>query len=45
MDSGMKQFALSLIPGNSLPFTKKSINDAVICAEAIYNSIKSFIIH
>lgn len=43
MDSGMKQFALSLVPGNPLPFTKKSMNDAVICAKAIYNSNKKYI--
>ena len=43
MDSGMKQFALSLVPGNPLPFKKKSMNDAVICAKAIYNSNKKYI--
>ena len=41
MDSGMKQFVFGLISNNSLSFTKKSIDDAVNCAEAMQNSIKS----
>ena len=41
MDSGMEQFVFGLISNNSLSFTKKSMDDAVKCAEAMQNNIES----
>lgn len=41
MDLEMKKFAFSLMPNNSLSFTKKSIDDAVVWAKTMQICIKS----